>query len=216
MATRSGGWRRRRLAGALLYVCTDRRAERGDLAAFLDAVLSAGVDVAQLRDKAAGPEEIAAAAATFRGAALRHDALFVLNDVPALAAEVDADGVHVGQEDPAPDEARAAVGRERLVGRSTHSVAEIDAALGEDCDYFAVGPVHATPTKRGRPPIGLAPLRHAAAVAGTRPWFVTGGMSSETAPAVLGTGARRLVVVRAITDADDPALAARGIRSLLR
>jgi thiamine-phosphate pyrophosphorylase len=214
--SRDGAWRRRRLADAWLYLCTDRRQAQGDLEAFLDAVLGAGVDVVQLRDKAADEVEVRAAAAVFRAAASRHDALFVLNDEPELAVEVGADGVHVGQDDPPPDVARAAVGRDALVGRSTHAVAEIDRALTEDCDYFAVGPVNATPTKEGRAAIGLEPLRHAAATAGDRPWFVTGGMAVDTAGPVLATGARRLVVVRALTDSPDPATRARELADLLR
>lgn len=215
-ASRSGAWRRLRLADARLYLCVDRRAEHGDLAELLDAVLGAGVDIVQLRDKTAGRDELRAAAAVFRAAADRHGALFVLNDDPALAVDVEADGVHVGQGDPTPQHARAIVGTDRLIGRSTHRIAEVDQALREDGDYFAVGPVHATPTKQGRPAIGLEPLRHAAAVAGERPWFVTGGMAADTAPAVLTTGARRLVVVRAITDAGDPAAAAAELAALLR
>lgn len=215
MTTRDAGWRRTRLAASHLYLCTDRRAAQGDLAPFLDAVLGAGVDIVQLRDKAGDRQELAAAAAVFRAAVEAHGALFVLNDDPQLAIEVDADGVHVGQDDDHPAAARAIVGDGRLVGRSTHAVEEVDRALTEDCDYFAVGPVHATPTKEGRPAIGLDPLRHAAAVAGSRPWFVTGAMGVDTAPAVLATGARRLVVVRALTEAADPAAAARALRAAL-
>lgn len=211
---RDGGWRRRRLADAVLYVCEGRREAQGDLAAWLEAVLVGGADIVQLRDKDAGPEELRDAAATFRSAAHRHGALFVLNDDPALAAEVDADGVHVGQEDASPARARRLVGRERLVGRSTHTTGQIDRALREDTDYFSVGPVHPTPTKEGRPGVGLGPLRHAAAVA-DRPWFVTGGMAPDTAPEVLAAGARRLVVVRHVTEADDPAEAARRMAGLL-
>lgn len=213
---RHGAWRRHRLACARLYLCTDRRAEQGDLETFLDKVLGAGVDIVQLRDKAANPSQLHAAAKVFLQIARRYDALFIVNDDPELAVQVGADGVHVGQEDPSPDQARAVVGTERLVGRSTHTFAQIDRALTEDCEYFAVGPVHATPTKEGRPGIGLEPLRHAAAVAGPRPWFVTGGMSTATAPAVLATGATRLVVVRAITQAQDPAAVARALANLLQ
>lgn len=213
--TRDGEWRRRRLAGAVLYLCVDRRAEQGDLSRLLDAALGAGVDIVQLRDKTASAPELAAAAAVFRDAAEHHGALFVLNDDPALAVATGADGVHVGQDDVSPAAARTVVGPDRLVGRSTHTVAEIDRALGEDCDYFAVGPVHATPTKQGRRPVGLAPLRHAAAVSGDRPWFVTGGMAPDTASAVLAAGARRLVVVRAITEAADPAAATGALAAVL-
>lgn len=214
--SRSGSWRRERLGRSTLYLCADRRAEQGDLERFLDAALAGGVDLVQLRDKHAGPSELRAAAAVFRAAAARHGALFILNDDPELAVEVDADGVHVGQDDPPPDRARGVVGPERLVGRSTHDVAQIDRALTEDCDTFTVGPVSATPTKEGRPGIGLDPLRHAAIVAGDRPWFVSGAMAVDTAPAVLAAGGRRLVVVRALTQAPDPCAAAAELSALLR
>lgn len=213
---RDGAWRRARLAEARLYLCTDRRDGGEGLAAFLDAVLGAGVDLVQLRDKHADRDTLVAASAVFREAAERHGALFVLNDDPALAREVGADGVHVGQDDAPVAVARRAVGPEAIVGLSTHGASEFDAGLATDADYLAVGPVHATPTKAGRPPIGLGPVRHAAAVAGARPWFVTGAMSIATAPDVLAAGARRLVVVRALTEAADPARAARALAELLR
>ncbi|HVM19585.1 MAG TPA: thiamine phosphate synthase [Egibacteraceae bacterium] len=205
-----------RLADSVLYLCVDRRADRGDLDGFLDAVLGAGVDVVQLRDKDADADQIRTAAPVFRAAADRHGALFILNDDPSLAVEVDADGVHVGQDDMTPEAARAVVGGDRLVGWSTHSVSEVDAAVAADCDYFATGPVHATPTKQGRPGTGLGPVRHAAAVAAGRPWFVTGAMSGATAPEVLAAGATRIVVVRALTEADDPAGATTALARLLR
>jgi thiamine-phosphate pyrophosphorylase len=209
-------WRQERLADAWLYLCTDRRADREDLDGFLDTVLGAGVDLLQLRDKTATRDQLAAVSAVFRAAADRHGALFILNDDARLAAEVGADGVHVGQDDLHPSDARVLVGPDAIVGRSTHSTQEVDRALDEDCDYFAVGPVHATPTKQGRPAIGLEPLRHAAALAQQRPWFVTGDMSLRTAPEVLATGARRLVVVRAVTEAPDPARAVTQLARLLR
>ena len=212
----SGPGRRARLRDAVVYLCVDRRADAGDLPAFLDAVLGAGVDVVQLRDKTATPDELRVAAEAFRSAAARHQALFILNDDPHLAVEAGADGVHVGQDDMHPDAARAVVGADRIVGWSTHAVAEVDAAVATGCDYFAVGPVHATPTKQGRPAIGLGPIRHAAAVAGDRPWFVTGAMGVDTATAVLAAGARRIVVVRALTQAQDPAAATAALVALLR
>jgi len=213
--TRDGQWRRRRLADARLYLCCDRTAGGGDLAGFLDAVLPAGVDIVQLRDKHALEDDLFEAGPIFRAAALRHGALFVLNDEPLFAADLDADGVHLGQDDAPVREGRRAVGADRLVGLSTHAVEEIDAALDSDCDYFAVGPVWATPTKEGRPGIGLDPVRHAAAVA-DRPWFVTGDMRVETIPEVRAAGGGRFVVVRAITGADDPADAVRAIRAAVR
>lgn len=208
---RDGAWRRRRLAGSRLYLCTPRR---DDLAAFVDAVLAAGVDLVQLRDKHAARDAQAEASAVIRRAAHAHGALFVLNDDPALAAEVDADGVHVGQEDAPVAEARAAVGPDRLVGRSTHSREQAAEALGTDADYLSIGPVHATPTKEGRPPIGLEPVREVAAIA-DRPWFVTGAMAEGTIPETAEAGARRFVVVRAVTEAADPAAAVRRLRAVL-
>ncbi|MGH8899878.1 MAG: thiamine phosphate synthase [Egibacteraceae bacterium] len=212
----TGAWRRQRLARARLYLCADRRAEQGDLEAFLDEVVGAGVDLVQLRDKTASRSQLRTAAEVFLQVARCHGALFIVNDDPDLAVQVNADGVHVGQDDPPPHQARALVGPDRLVGRSTHTLAQIDRALTEDCDYFAVGPVHATPTKQGRAGVGLEPLRHAAAVAGDRPWFVTGAISMVTAPEVLTAGASRLVVVRAIAQAAEPAVVTRALAGLLR
>ena len=211
---RDGAWRRQRLASARLYLCTDRRAATGDLASFLDEVLAGGVDLIQLRDKDAAASDLRATAAVFRSAADTHDALFIVNDDPHLAVEAEADGVHVGQEDPPPATARATVGAERLIGRSTHSVEQIDRALTEDCDYFAVGPVHATPTKEGRPAIGMEPIRHAAAVA-DRPWYVTGGMAPDTAADVIWARAHGVVVVRALTGAENPKATAARLKRLL-
>lgn len=212
----TGEERRRRLAHAVLYLCVDRRADTGDLPRFLDAVLDSGVDLVQLRDKTADPDQLRAAAKEFRAAADRHGALFIVNDRPLLAVEVDADGVHVGQDDMPPEQARAIVGQDRIVGWSTHSAAQVDAAVAADCDYFAVGPVHATPTKQGRAPVGLGPVRHAALTAGNRPWFITGAMGPATAPEVIAAGGRRLVVVRALTDAADAGAVARELAALLR
>lgn len=215
-AARTGLWRRRRLADARLYLCTDRGRSPGALAAFLDAVLAGGVDLVQLRDKTATEQQIRAAAPVFRAAADRYAALFILNDDPALAVACRADGVHVGQDDVAPARARALVGPDLLIGRSTHSTEQFNRGLAEDCDYLAVGPVHATPTKAGRPPVGRDPVVHAAASRSARPWFVTGGMCLETAPEVLAAGATRLVVVRALTSAPDPGAAAAALARLLR
>lgn len=202
--------RQERLRRARVYVCADRRGgASGDLAAFLDAVLSAGVDIVQLRDKDATPEEAADAAAVFGAVARRHGALFIVNDDPELAVAAGADGVHVGQDDLPVARARDAVGPDLIVGHSTHSVTEIDEALGQDSDYLGVGPVRPTPTKEGRPGVGLGPVRHAAAVA-DRPFFVTGGMDETTAPEAIAAGAHGIVVVRALTQAAHPgAVAAR-------
>ena len=210
----AGERRQARLRDARLYVVTDARRDRGDLEAFLEACLSASVDVVQLRDKTATEDQLRAAADVFRRACDRSGALFILNDLPGLAVQVGADGAHVGQEDVHPDHARKVMGPDLLVGRSTHSPSQVDADADEDIDYFAIGPVHETPTKQGRPGIGLDPVRHAAEHA-VVPWFVIGGMNVDTLPAALEAGARRVVVVRAVTTAENVAEACWSLRRLL-
>ncbi len=203
----SGEERRERLERARLYLVCDRRPVD-----FLRAALAGGVDIVQLRDKAASDEQLREAAAVFRACAEEAGALFILNDRPDLAVAVGADGVHVGQDDMDPAAARAEVGDELIVGRSTHSAAQVDAATG--VDYIAVGPVHATPTKPGRPAAGLEPVRHAAAHARV-PWFAIGGLDSGNLGEAIAAGARRAVVVRAITESGDPREAARSLRGAL-
>jgi thiamine-phosphate pyrophosphorylase len=197
------------LAGARLYFITDAlSAER------LEAALAGGVDIVQLRIKEATDDEIVAAARVFREACDRHGALFVLNDRPDLTDRCGADGVHVGQEDISPAQARAVVGAERIVGRSTHSAEQLAAAMSEPVDYVAVGPVYETPTKPGRPAVGLELVRTAATKARV-PWFAIGGIDMGNAADVVAAGAERLAVVRAIRDAEDPEAAARALRELL-
>lgn len=193
---------------------TDARRDRGDLEPFLRACVDGSTDILQLRDKMATPDQLREAAAVFRRVCDDAGALFVLNDLPGLAAEVGADGVHVGQEDVHPDHARRIVGPDVLVGRSTHGTEQLDAAADVDVDYIAVGPVHATPTKAGRPAIGLDPVRYAARHACT-PWFAIGGIDPMTIEQVIDAGARRIVVVRAVTEAADPQAAAWGLRRAL-
>ncbi|HEX9890027.1 MAG TPA: thiamine phosphate synthase [Nitriliruptorales bacterium] len=200
----AGERRQARLRDARLYVVTDARRDRGDLEELLTRMTEASVDIVQLRDKTATEDELRAAADVFARVCDRTGALFVLNDFPGLAVQVGADGVHVGQEDVHPDHARTVVGPDLLIGRSTHSRAQIDAAADEDVDYFAVGPIHETPTKQGRPAIGLEPVRYATRHA-AHPWFAIGGLSPQTVGEVLEAGARRIVVVRAVTQAEDPA-----------
>jgi len=218
MASRLGDERRARLRGARLYlVCGPAGDGRGDLRAFLDAALRGGVDVIQLREKdpAVSDETLLAAARVFRAAADAHRALFVLNDRPDLAAAARADGVHVGQDDMPIAEARALVGEDVLLGRSTHTPQQVDDAAVADVDYFAVGPVHATPTKPGRPAVGLELIRHAASAPRPLPWFAIGGIDASNAGAVVEAGATRIVVVRALTESDDPEATARALRGSL-
>lgn len=194
-----------RLRSARLYlVCGS---ETDD---FLHRVLGAGVDIVQLRMKDAPVSDIVSAGQRFARVAAEHGALFILNDRPDLVGVTGADGVHVGQDDAAVSEARALVGPDRLVGLSTHSPAQVDAAVG--VDYIGVGPVHATPTKPGRPAVGLELVRYAAAHAGV-PFFAIGGISEANVAAVRSAGGSRIAVVRALTEASDPALSARRLRA---
>jgi thiamine-phosphate pyrophosphorylase len=205
--------RRERLRRARLYFVTDVRPGLEEL---LAAALAGGVDMVQLRDKAASDAELVRAAAVFRRLCDEHDALFWLNDRPDLVAACAADGVHVGQDDMPVAEARRVAGDEALVGLSTHSPAQLDAAVAAgEADELSVGPVWETPTKEGRPAAGLDYVRHAARVAGDRPWFAIGGIDLGNVREVIEAGASRVVVVRAIRDAADPRAAAAALRDAL-
>jgi thiamine-phosphate pyrophosphorylase len=200
------------VASSRLYFVSGARPGGRPLADVLRPALDGGVDLFQLREKDARDDELLRHAETARACCDEAGAAFILNDRPDLVEPAGADGVHVGQDDAPVPEARAAVGEGRLVGLSTHSIEQVDAARG--VDYFAVGPVHATPTKRGRPAAGLGPVRHAARTA-QAPWFAIGGLDEDTVRAALEAGARRVVVVRAIAEAEDPGGAARRLRALL-
>ena len=200
---------RTRLAGARLYLCTDGRRSRGDLVPFLDAVLGAGVDIIQLREKGLEAREELGLLEVFADACRRHGRLLAVNDRADVALAAEADVLHLGQDDLPVPVARAILGPEPLIGRSSHSQAQADAAATEPgADYFCAGPVWTTPTKPGRPATGLSLLRHVAQSAPARPWFAIGGISLARLDEVLAAGATRVVVVRAITEADDPAAAA--------
>lgn len=205
--------RRERLAAARLYVVTDTRVRRGDLEAFLDAILAAGVGIVQLREKEAEAGDLLRWGRAFRAAAARHGALFIVNDRPDVALALGADGVHLGQNDLPPETARRILGPEAIIGVSTHRPQEWDVAPAE-ADYLTAGPVWETPTKEGRPAAGLGHVRHAAAHA-DRPWFAIGGIDAGNVREVVGAGATRVAVVRAVTEAEDPAAAARDLLDAL-
>ena len=208
---------RDRLADARLYLCTDARERQGDLPDFLDAVLGAGVDIVQLRQKGLEAARELAFLEVFREKAARHDALFAVNDRADLAYAAGADILHLGQDDLPVAVARAIVGPGPLIGRSSHAEAETAAeasALG--VDYFCTGPVWPTPTKPGRPAPGLPLVRYAATLGPRRPWFAIGGITLDSLGQVLGAGARRVVVVRALSEAPDPAAAAATFAARLR
>jgi thiamine-phosphate pyrophosphorylase len=193
---------RERLGSARLYLVCDARPRE-----WLAAAVRGGVDIVQLRDKSLDDDGLVVAAREFRDLGVP----FVLNDRPDLVEACGADGVHVGQDDMAPAEARAIVGPDRIVGRSTHAPEQADDAQADpDVDYLAVGPVWETPTKLGRPAAGLEYVEYAARNV-TKPWFAIGGIDATNLAAVAERGAQRIVVVRAIAEADDPEAAARGL-----
>jgi thiamine-phosphate pyrophosphorylase len=202
--------RRQRLRDARLYFVADR----DGMAHALEAALAGGADLFQLRDKDASDDELLTAAEIARERCRAAGALFLLNDRPDLAVACGADGVHVGQDDMPVSRARAIVGDDAIVGLSTHSVQQAQAGCRSGADYIAVGPVHATPTKEGRPAIGVEPVKYAASHVSV-PWFAIGGIDAATVGDVVRAGARRIVVVRALTDADDPEATARALRASL-
>lgn len=200
-----GDARRQRLERARLYVVTGARQVENDLPEFLGAVLEAGADIIQLREKDAEAGDILRWSAVFRAAADRHGALFVVNDRADIAVASGADGVHLGQNDLSPSWARRVVGPDVVIGLSTHSTTEFDAGDPE-ADYVCVGPVYATPTKPGRPATGLEVVTHAATrsrdALERRPWFAIGGIDTTSLPGVIAAGAERIVVVRAAAGPD--------------
>ncbi|MGW0782609.1 thiamine phosphate synthase [Streptomyces sp. NPDC002913] len=208
---------RSQLSGARLYLCTDARKRQGDLPEFLDAVLSSGVDIVQLRDKGMEAAEELEHLAVFADACKRHGALLAVNDRADVAHAVGSDVLHLGQGDLPVPAARAVIGQEALIGRSTHAESEVDAAVTEaGTDYFCTGPCWPTPTKPGRHAPGLGLVRYAASLGTARPWFAIGGIDAGNLDEVLDAGARRVVVVRAITEAPDPAAAAEALARRIR
>ncbi len=198
---------RQRLDAARLYLVCGAHDD-----AFVERALRGGVDLLQLRLKSAGDDELLAVGVRYARICAAHGVLFVLNDRPELVAAVGADGVHLGQDDMAVAQARELVGPECLIGLSTHTPEQIDAAAG--VDYIGVGPIHATPTKPGRPAVGLELIRHAAAHARI-PFFAIGGINQRNVEAVLGAGASRIAVVRALTESAEPERAARRLKGAL-
>jgi thiamine-phosphate pyrophosphorylase len=205
-----GPLRRERLRTARLYFVCDARPST-DLESLLRAALTGGADIVQLREKELGRAEIERAAGTFRRIADTFSALFIVNDDPELAQICDADGVHVGQDDVSAEEARELLGPDAIVGLSTHSEEQIAASAGRPVDYISVGPIWETPTKEGRPGVGLELITHAAEHA-PHPFFAIGGIDTANAEEVVRGGAERLCAVRAIRDSADPEAAATALR----
>ncbi|MGO4420496.1 thiamine phosphate synthase [Streptomyces sp. MCAF7] len=208
---------REQLADARLYLCTDARRRQGDLPEFLDAVLGSGVDIVQLRDKGMEAREELDHLAVFADACRRHGKLLAVNDRADVAHAIGSDVLHLGQGDLPVPAARAILGADVLIGRSTHAPAEAEAAAAEPgVDYFCTGPCWPTPTKPGRSAPGLSLVRHTAALKPARPWFAIGGIDASNLDEVLEAGARRIVVVRAITAAEDPGAATAELAKRVR
>jgi thiamine-phosphate pyrophosphorylase len=208
---------RTRLADARLYLCTGARRSTGDLPQFLDAVLGAGVDIVQLREKGLEAREELDLLAVFADACRRHGRLLAVNDRADVAFAARAGVLHLGQDDLPVPVARRILGAGPLIGRSSHSPAQADAVASEPgTDYFCAGPIWTTPTKPGRPATGLELLEHVASQRPARPWFAIGGISLDRLGDVLAAGATRVVVVRAITEAEDPAAATRAFTQRLQ
>ena len=207
--------RRRRLAAARLYLILDARPHGRPATHLAAGALDGGVDAIQLRDKLVPDDELLAAARSLRELCDRHGALLIVNDRPELALACGADGVHLGQEDVPPEEARAMLGSDALIGVSTHSPEQIAAAEASTADYLGVGPVHETPTKPGIRPVGEELVRHAARHA-RKPFFAIGGIDPGNVGDVVAAGGRRVAVVRAIRDAPDPRAAAGALSAALK
>lgn len=212
-ASRLGG----QLAAARLYLCTDARERQGDLPRFLDAVLGSGVDIVQLRQKGLEAGQELRYLEVFRAACARHGKLLAVNDRADVAYAAGADVLHLGQDDLSPVVARTLIGPEPIIGLSSHAEPETAAAAADpNCDYFSAGPVWPTPTKPGRPAPGLDLIRFAAGLGPARPWFAIGGIDEGNLGQVLEAGAARIVVVRVLTEADDPGAAAGRLAARLR
>ena len=207
----NGPLRRERLRTARLYLCCGARPRDEDPEALLRSALGGGVDILQIREKEMGRAEIERSAGTFRRVCDTFSTLFIVNDDPDLARVCDADGVHVGQDDTSAEQAREILGPDAIIGLSTHSEEQIAAATERPVDYISVGPIWETPTKAGRPAVGLELIEHAAEHS-AHPFFAIGGIDAGNAEQAVRAGARRMCVVRAVRDAADPGAAAAELR----
>jgi thiamine-phosphate diphosphorylase len=205
-----GELRRQRLRWSRLYFVSDALPLGDDPERMLNAAMGGGAGMVELRDREQPKAVLERSGRTFRRLANTYSALFIVNDDPYLAIELSADGVHVGQDDIGPAEARRIMGPDAIIGLTTHSREQIEAAASEPVDYISVGPIWETPTKEGRPATGLELVRTAAEVAPV-PWFAIGGIDPGNMDEVVAAGARRLCVVRAIRDAGDPRAAATAL-----
>jgi thiamine-phosphate diphosphorylase len=205
-----GELRRQRLRWARLYFVCEALPHGKDPEPLLNAAMAPGAGMIELRDREQPKAVIERSGRTFRRLANTYSALFIVNDDPYLAMELSADGVHVGQDDIDPAEARRIMGPDAIIGLSTHSREQIESAASEPVDYISVGPIWETPSKEGRPATGLELIRTATEIASVR-WFAIGGIDPSNVDQVVGAGAERVCVIRAIRDAADPRAAATAL-----
>ncbi|MEX0790238.1 MAG: thiamine phosphate synthase [Actinomycetota bacterium] len=213
--TKASAALRLRLSDAHLYLVTPAAPKAGDLNELLPRVLEAGVDMVQLREKEMEAGPLLRYCEVVRRRTSEFGALFLVNDRVDVALAAGSDGVHLGQDDLPTASARRQMGPVPIIGLSTHSEAQFLAAMRSGVDYAAVGPVFATPTTPGRPGVGLGLIGFAADRA-ERPVFVIGGIDRSNIVRVVEAGADRISVVRAVTESDNPAEAARHMRAALR
>jgi thiamine-phosphate pyrophosphorylase len=203
------------LADALLYLVAPARIKAGPLVDLVPELAAAGVDILQLREKDMEAGDLLRVGEPLAAACSDAEIPFVVNDRPDVALALGADGVHLGQNDLPVGVARRICGG-AIVGISTHSEPDIDSVTTtvEPIDYAAVGPVFSTPTKPGRRAVGSRLLTYAAEHLRI-PWFAIGGIDSSNLDRVIGAGASRIVVVRAITESSDPPGAAGELKQRL-
>jgi len=215
---------------ARLYLCTDARKKQGDFEQFVDAAFEGGVDIIQLRDKTIEAGEELELLEVLHSVAQRHGRLWAVNDRADIASLSGSPVFHIGQKDLPLRSARKLLHDPTVIGLSTHTPEQVDAAIAASpgrsgLDYFCVGPVWATPTKPGRDAVGLDLVKYAASavraadedrVGGVNlPWFAIGGIDHGNVDEVVQAGASRIVVVRAITEASDPTAAAQSLLAAL-
>ena len=206
----SSSWRWR------LYVIVDASAVEGrSLADVAQAAIQGGADVIQLRDTSASAKRLFEEAETLLNVTRPAKVPLIINDRADVAAAAGADGVHLGQDDLPVSAARAILGRGKLIGRSTHSVAQAIEADGQAVDYLAVGPIYPTPTKPDYPSVGLELIAQVRARV-TKPVVVIGGVDQARMPDVLAAGAECVAVVRAVCAASDPQSAAQQLKQILK
>jgi thiamine-phosphate pyrophosphorylase len=203
--------RQQKLRRSPLYLVTS---PAEDLLPVVEAALQGGLSLVQYRDKNADDDQRLANAAQLCQLCHEYDALFIVNDRVDIALAVNADGVHLGQQDLPVTVVRQFLGSQKLIGRSTTNPEELQRAIQEGVDYIGVGPVYETPTKAGKAAAGLDYVRYAARHA-PMPWFAIGGIDTNNVDEVLNAGAERVSVVRAIMQAEQPTLITQYLLSQL-